>query len=241
MVMITAGGHSIRRVYTGHGIAGDRCVHLAIRDGETCRTYGYPTVLYYKPRQIYITTPKLRRKQSRVVTTLQIPVMQQPGTRLPGFCQFNNGVRPAPLLPTPVIAVRLQIDAEGHFSPPYSVSCLDHRVIEVQLFEWFESLSGRGSCRRPSQLRFVLLQAVPKPKVVSIMRDTENDIEYVKDLINEHFARAREIDTSMKEFAVFITDPTWQSQAGIQDNLVIDIPHEASRSRRPAFIAPRNV
>ncbi|MAD88032.1 MAG: hypothetical protein CL912_34170 [Deltaproteobacteria bacterium] len=55
----------------------------------------------------------------------------------------------------------------------------------VQFFAWFQSRTGRGEVQGPPSLLVSLPNVIPRPRVVSMARHSEEDFRYTRKLITE--------------------------------------------------------
>ena len=222
MVVVAARGYPVRQVVTGKTIAGDCSVEMAIQEGEVCHIYGGSTVLFYKPFIKACTRtaePELtvHRKSTKGPPTLQLPSLQlppleSPGVLLPSFRDLINGVPPSSPPGVPVITVRLQKDSEGRFGKSHDMSCFQARTKAVEFFAWFGRQTGRGGAQGPPVLFVSLPNAIPHAKSVKVVRDIEEDFKYARRRILVHYEKTKLLSTSLREFAVLITEPGWGSK-----------------------------
>lgn len=100
---------------------------------------------------------------------------------------------------------------------PYGISCFRPGMKAVQFFAWFQSRTGRGGVQGPPSLLVSLPNVIPRPRVVSMARHSEEDFRYTGKLIIAQCEKAESYRPSLREFTVFITDPTWVTELGVHE------------------------
>lgn len=222
LVVITERGYTVQQVNTGQDVYVDQYTELTLREGQACRIDGSSTVLYYKTR----STPLLSRR----------PLPSQAPSQQSGRKQVEDGPLPPPPrravpegIPTgaamgltsersptpdslPSIRMRLQKDAEGHFTRPHDFSVLDGIAGMRSFFSWFAKQTGRGGDDGPSRLAITLKDAMPVAKTFEVWvgdGSVENFQRLKKD-ISVEFENTRAFMPDLVEFGVLVVDPEWK-------------------------------
>ena len=84
----------------------------------------------------------------------------------------------------------------------------------TEFFSWFSTETGRSGLggSGPAELNFAFKHSRLDwaSKVRSVLKHNEDDFRYVRKEIFAQYEKARECDPNMKEYVVFVTDPSWR-------------------------------
>jgi hypothetical protein len=108
----------------------------------------------------------------------------------------------------------LQEKATEFFGRPYDMSPILRKFKTTEFFSWFSTETGRSGLggSGPAELNFAFKHSKLDwaLKVRSVVKHNEDDFRYVRKEIFAQYERARECDPNMKEYVVFVSDPSWR-------------------------------
>jgi hypothetical protein len=148
--------------------------------------------------------PALASREAQLQSLQQLSKLQKP----------NSEQGPSMTPATTEIVIRLQVNSCGVFSHSYDKSFLRPKNLDSGLFfDWF----ARETSRNPEKLKFHFKDALPEAKSNIIERGQDDHFELMVKDIKRKFNRTRKYAPDMREFAILVTDPTWHSDNGDED------------------------
>ena len=108
----------------------------------------------------------------------------------------------------------LQEKATEFFGRPYDMTPILRNLKTTEFFSWFSTETGRSGLggSGPAELNFAFKHSKLDwaLKVRTVVKRNEDDFRYVRKEIFAQYEKARECDPNMKEYVVFVTDPSWR-------------------------------
>lgn len=150
------------------------------------------------------------RQRQRTPLPSQAQQPRQLSTHMAEDAQLDTLNQP-PLPPSAAeIKIRVQVDVQGHFSPPHDFSVFDLAGRVEFFFSWFGKHTGRGGDTGPERLRFLLKDAMPDAKVYDIGRENNGTfLRMVFEVLRE-CEKAKGFMPGLREFGVLVVDPQWK-------------------------------
>ena len=103
------------------------------------------------------------------------------------------------------IVVRIQENERSRFGQSYSENVLLSEVTAVDFFTWFARCTSHAYPPGPPELKFILKDALPEPKLARVQRGDEIKFQCMKVDIKPHFERAKAQMPELNEFAILVT------------------------------------
>jgi hypothetical protein len=111
-------------------------------------------------------------------------------------------------------ALQEQTQAPEFFGRPYDMTPILRNLKTTEFFSWFSTETGRSGLggSGPAELNFAFKHSKLDwaLKVRTVVKRNEDDFRYVRKEIFAQYEKARECDPNMKEYVVFVTDPSWR-------------------------------
>jgi hypothetical protein len=107
-----------------------------------------------------------------------------------------------------------QEKAPEFFGRPYDMSPILRNLKTTEFFSWFSTETGRSGLggTGPAELSFAFKHSKLDwaLKVRTVLKHNEDDFRYFRKEILAQYEKARECDPNMKEYVVFVSDPSWR-------------------------------
>ena len=181
-----------------------------LSDGESCVTYGNPSVLFYRPKPPTSPTPTQQSSPAqRYAPSIHNILNHNPHP-------LQTTPQPQPQLqlqlqrpPPTEISLRLQLDSTGTFSAPFNLSTFQDSMTSNEFFIWFESQTRHQTSNKRGMLTFHLQNAIPAPRKLHFTRFVDDDLDRIRRSINISYETTKRALTGLKEFSVLVTTPSW--------------------------------
>jgi hypothetical protein len=171
------------------------------------------------PTAIPMTYSPTRRRRGNIRPSKARPRMisRSPNTLHPLIPRKQTQLRDEPTEQDFTLRLQttaLQEKAAEFFGRSYNMSPIRYNLKTTEFFSWFSDETGRSGLggTGPAELNFAFKHSKLDwaLKVRTVVKRNEDDFRYVRKEILAQYEKARESDPNMKEYVVFVSDPSWR-------------------------------